>query len=126
MYQPEQNDAAIYRDIYRDAFGTRPRGAAFEWATEEEFRTDFQRVAEMAEEAMDREETQKYEAEIAFEARLTELVNLGAGDRATAFRWLLTAEDMLDERDMGYVCYCLGLGYSMEAELTALKVEGSR
>src|SRR6056297_1873246 len=97
MYQPEQNDFAIYRDIYRDAFGIRPRGIAAQWETEEEFRKDFENVAAMAEEAMDHEEQQKIKAEIAFDARLSDLIELGAGDRATAFRWLLTAEDMLDE-----------------------------
>jgi hypothetical protein len=37
-----------------------------------------------------------------------------AGSREDAIRWLIQAEGLDEERDPGYICYNLGLPYSME------------
>jgi hypothetical protein len=56
-----------------------------------------------------------------FEARLDSLVQLGATDRDMAIRWVVGGLE-LSETDLcygaDYVCYCLGLPYSMSGAFT--------
>lgn len=107
-----------WSDVYKDAHGVRPRWS-LEGKTAADLDAMWDRTIEAADEAMDREETREIEAEIAFDAALDKLVALGAGNRRTAFRWMLDAEGISGE-DMGYACYCLNLPYRMEAELKRL------
>ena len=55
-----------------------------------------------------------------FEKRVTDTINAGAGDRATAIRWIVQAENMENEHDAGYICYCLNLPYSYEKDFQPL------
>ena len=51
-----------------------------------------------------------------FEKRVSDTIESGAGDRTTALRWIMQAENMENEHDAGYICYCLNLPYSYEKE----------
>ena len=51
-----------------------------------------------------------------FEDRITQTIIDGANDRKTAIKWILQGEGLADEADAGYVCFSLGLPYSMENE----------
>jgi hypothetical protein len=72
-------------------------------------------------------EKRLHEAAIeAFEARVDQLIGLGAVDRHMAIRWIvdgleLTETDVLYGAD--YVCYCLGLPYSMAGTFTKAVAE---
>ena len=49
-----------------------------------------------------------------FEAMVSQNIALGAPDRETAIRWLVDSLDLgKTAQDAGYVCYELGLPYSM-------------
>lgn len=49
-----------------------------------------------------------------FEKSISDIMDAGATDRETALRWFVQANDFENECDPGYVCYCLGLPYTMK------------
>jgi hypothetical protein len=104
-----QQAAAIYWDMYKDAHGVRPRGINTDSWTKEQF----DREIEQLEDVITADEVLRKEAESAaitkFEARVQDLIQTGAEDRAAALRWIHEAEDA--EGDTSYLCFILGLPY---------------
>jgi hypothetical protein len=101
--------ASIYWDIYKDAFGIRPRGIDTSAWTEADFLAEFKELGEI----IDREEKVRVAAQqnavFSFEKRVDDLILSGAKDRATAMRWIHEAEDTRGDDE--YLCYTLGLPY---------------
>jgi len=98
-----------YWDMYKDAYGVRPRGIDTSTWTLEDFDAEFEVLGK----AIDREEADRKEREAEamtkFEARVADLIGSGAGDRETAIRWIHDAEDTNGDEE--YLCYCVGLPY---------------
>ena len=75
------------------------------------------------------DETAKEEAESTkqriteFEAQIKHTIAAGAGDRATAIRWILDGEGLSKEKDMGYICYSMNLPYSFEKEFLSVLIK---
>jgi hypothetical protein len=101
--------SSIYWDMYKDAFGIRPRGIDTSAWTEADFLAEFKELGEI----IDREEKVRNAAQqnavFSFEKRVDALILSGARDRATAMRWIHEAEDT--QGDDEYLCYTLGLPY---------------
>jgi hypothetical protein len=101
--------ASIYWDMYKDAFGIRPRGIDTSAWTEADFQAEFKELGEI----IDREEkvrvAEQQKAIFSFEKRVDDLIFSGAKDRATAMRWIHEAENT--NGDDEYLCYTLGLPY---------------
>jgi len=101
--------SSIYWDMYKDAFGIRPRGIDTSAWTEADFQAEFKELGEI----IDREEKIRNAAQqnavFSFEKRVDALILSGAKDRATAMRWIHEAEDT--QGDDEYLCYTLGLPY---------------
>jgi len=101
--------SSIYWDMYKDAFGIRPRGIDTSAWTEADFQAEFKELGEI----IDREEKIRNAAQqnavFSFEKRVDILILSGAKDRATAMRWIHEAEDT--QGDDEYLCYTLGLPY---------------
>ena len=101
--------SSIYWDMYKDAFGIRPRGIDTSAWTEADFQAEFKELGEI----IDREEKIRVQAQenamFSFEKRVDDLIYSGAKDRATAMRWIHEAEDTRDDDE--YLCYTLGLPY---------------
>jgi hypothetical protein len=101
--------SSIYWDMYKDAFGIRPRGIDTSAWTEADFQAEFKELGEV----IDREEKVRVQAQenavFSFEKRVDALILSGAKDRATAMRWIHEAEDT--QGDDEYLCYTLGLPY---------------
>jgi hypothetical protein len=101
--------SSIYWDMYKDAFGIRPRGIDTSAWTEADFQAEFKELSEI----IDREEKVRVQAQqnavFSFEKRISDLMFSGAKDRATAMRWIHEAEDT--NGDDEYLCYTLGLPY---------------
>lgn len=101
--------SSIYWDMYKDAFGIRPRGIDTSAWTEADFLAEFKELGEI----IDREEKVRVAAQqnavFSFEKRVDALILSGAKDRATAMRWIHEAEDT--QGDDEYLCYTLGLPY---------------
>lgn len=101
---------SIYWDLYKEAYGIRPRGIDTSGWTEEDFNEAFkilQHVCTM--QAIERQADQ-LTAAIKFEERVTTLMEIGAKDRAMALRWIHEAEG--SNGDNEYLCYLVGLPYS--------------
>jgi len=85
---------AIYiYDEYKTAHGIRPRWFDFDAMSIEELRELAQQVSDDCRETALREAQAEAEAAERFEKLLADMVAMGAGDRATAIRWLRQAQD---------------------------------
>jgi len=120
MYTFDEN---IFSDMYKEAFGSRPRSHRFydPETSADEKQIIWDQVAESAQDSINEEECFHYARGIDFENRITKTIALGAKDREDAIRWILDGED-LDEMDFryggGYICFHFGLSYAdYEAEL---------
>ena len=101
--------ACQYWDMYKDAYGVRPRGIDTSTWTEADFEQEFASLGSVIE----REEADRKVAEDKamhdFEMRMQTLMMTGAKDRATAMRWIHEAEG--SNGDDEYLCFLLGLPY---------------
>ena len=100
---------ATYWDMYKDAYGVRPRGVDTSTWTVETFLKEFAYLGLVIE----REDIARKEAETsaveAFERRVFELLRTGAKDKEMAMRWIHEAEG--SNGDDEYLCYLVGLPY---------------
>jgi hypothetical protein len=105
----------MFWDMYKDAYGVRPRGIDTSGWTLEDFDREFASLGKVieAEEAQRRE--MEAEATVRVEKAIDTLIRSGARDRATAIRWLHESHDT--QGDDEYLCFQLGLpyGYFREA-----------
>ena len=101
--------ACQYWDMYKDAYGVRPRGIDTSTWTEADFEQEFASLGSV----IQREEADRKVAEATamhdFEMRMQTLMMTGAKDRATAMRWIHEAEG--SNGDDEYLCFLLGLPY---------------
>ena len=101
--------ACQFWDMYKDAYGVRPRGIDTTLWTEEQFEAEFVSLAKTIDEnykdQLAREEVAKHD----FEMRMLGLLQTGAKDREMAMRWIHEAEG--SNGDDEYLCYLLGLPY---------------
>lgn len=101
--------ACQFWDMYKDAYGVRPRGVDTSAWTEADFLKEFGYLNLVIE----REAVQRREAEakaiLAFEDRVGILLGMGADDREMALRWIHEAEGT--NGDDEFLCYTLGLPY---------------
>ena len=96
-------------DMYKDAYGVRPRGidtAAWDEAT---FEAEFNYLQDLIAKNEQEREVAEREATVAFEQRIQELYACGAKDRAMALRWIHEAEG--SNGDDEFLCYLVGLPY---------------
>lgn len=86
-------------DLYKDVNGFRPRSYNFhEWSFQEltNFVND---LLDQADQEREFEKKQAQLAEVEFNKRIQEVIDLGAGDRKTALRWMLQG-DMGDDESL--------------------------
>jgi hypothetical protein len=99
----------MFWDMYKDAYGFRPRGIDTSTWTLEQFQEEFVILGQ----AIDREETARKAAEAEaidkFEKHVINTICMGAGDRETALRWIMQSSNA--NGDWEYLCYDLGLPY---------------
>jgi hypothetical protein len=106
---PLEQAQCQYWDMYKDAYGTRPRGIDTSAWTLADFDAEFETLAN----AIQREEAQRKineaEASTRFEAQLASLMASGARTREQAIAWVHDAEG--SQGDDEYLCFLLGLRY---------------
>ena len=101
--------ACEYWDFYKEANGFRPRHVDTTSWTVEQFQAAFDELGRICEQNEAIRKEDEAHAAVQFEARVAGLIASGAGDRATAIRWIADAEDA--GRDAEYLCFLLGLEY---------------
>ena len=100
---------ATYWDMYKDAYGVRPRGVDTSGWTVETFLKEFAYLGRIIErEEIERQGAQVKAVEL-FERRIAELISTGAKDYEMAMRWIHEAEDT--NGDDEYLAWTLGLPY---------------
>ena len=110
----ERDELATYiYEGHKDAFGTKGRHYNFEAMSLQELKDEADYISRSVDEQMKIEAQMEKEAIERFEAGVKQYQDM-AGSREDAIRWLIQAEGLDDERDPGYICYNLGLPYSME------------
>jgi len=98
-----------YWDMYKDAYGVRPRGIDTSSWTAYAFQVEFEHLAL----TIQANEIQRQEAEATavknFEQHVINTICMGARDRETALRWIMEASTA--DGDWEYFCFLNGLPY---------------
>lgn len=104
-----------YWDMYKDAYGVRPRGIDTSTWTEYAFQVEFEHLALVIEQEDIARKEAEAQATAKFEQHVTNTICMGARDRVTALRWIMDASQAGD--DWEYFCFLNGLpyGYFREA-----------
>jgi hypothetical protein len=100
---------AVYYDFYKEVHGIRPRWVNHEEATIEWYRAELESLQRQADINWQEQLVCEAEATAKFEKSIDSLIASGAGDRATAIRWIHEANDT--NYDSEYLCYLLDLPY---------------
>jgi len=105
---PIEQAQCIYWDMYKDAYGVRPRGVDTSGWSLEYFEQEFKHLAQIIE--MEEIARKKAEAEaiVQFEDRVLNLMHTGT-NRARVIAWLMDAEGA--NGDYEYFCFTQGLPY---------------
>jgi hypothetical protein len=100
---------SIYWDMYKDAYGIRPRGIDTSGWDEADFSQAFEVLHHVITVNTSQRRADQETAAYKFEERVKSLMEIGAKDRAMALRWIHEAED--SNGDDEYLCYLIGLPY---------------
>jgi len=89
-----ERDALIsyISDAHKDAYGFRPRGYNYSDWTVTQLEAEADRLGEAVTLAIEAEKVQENQAVESFEQSIQNTISMGAGNRATALRWLTDAE----------------------------------
>ena len=101
--------ACQYWDMYKDAYGVRPRGINTDSWTEADFEAEFVSLSKVIEQENKDREAAEEVAMHEFEMRMQDLFRSGATDREMAMRWIHEAEGTDGNDD--FLCFELGLPY---------------
>jgi hypothetical protein len=97
-----------YWDMYKDAYGVRPRGIDTSNWSEAEFMAEFDTLAKVIDAEYIARKEAEAEAIIAFEDRVTNLMHTGT-NRERIIAWLMDAEGANGDHE--YFCFTQGLPY---------------
>ena len=109
--------ACQYWDMYKDAYGVRPRGIDTSAWDEATFEAEFVQLSKTIDENYKVQLESEAKAAHDFEIRMLDLLMSGAKDREMALRWIHEAEG--SDGDDEYLCYLLGLPYRYFVKETA-------
>jgi hypothetical protein len=101
--------ACQFWDMYKDAYGFRPRGIDTSSWTESDFEAEFVTLAQEIESSYQAQLVREEIASHDFEMRVLSLLQTGAKDRDMALRWIHEAEG--SNGDDEYLCFLVGLPY---------------
>jgi hypothetical protein len=99
-----------YWDMYKDAYGVRPRGVDTSGWNLEHFEAEAKILGEAIEKSEIERKAAEAKAQHDFEMRVQGLLMSGAKDRDMALRWIHEAEG--SNGDDEYLCFTQGLPYS--------------
>ena len=100
---------SIFWDMYKDAYGFRPRGISTHLWDEAKFIREFDFLQSEITKNEGLRKIAEHEACHAFEMRVQSIMSSGARDRAMALRWIHEAEGT--NGDDEFLCWTVGLPY---------------
>ena len=98
----------MFWDMYKDAYGVRPRGIDTSNWTLEDFTKEFESLQKTINANFEQEQAEQAEAVKKFEDRVANLMHTGTC-RERVIAWLMDAEGA--NGDFEYFCYTQGLPY---------------
>jgi hypothetical protein len=107
--------SCTFWDMYKDAYGVRPRGIDTSGWTLADFDREFASLGQVIEAEEVQRRDAEAEATVRVEKAIDTLMRSGARDRATAIRWLHESHDT--QGDDEYLCFQLGLPYGYFREV---------
>ena len=105
---PLEQAQETYSDMYKDAYGVRPRGVDTSAWTLEKFEAEFALLGNAIEQAETQRRADEVEAVAKFEDRVQNLMHTGT-NRERVVAWLMDAEGA--NGDFEYFCFTQGLPY---------------
>jgi hypothetical protein len=112
----------IYSDFHKDAYGFRPRYNYSE-LSDAELIADFERFDVDATEKRRNEREMEEQAIVDFEELITKTINLGAGDRVTALKWIWDGSEEL--YDISFFLWQNGIStYTDKGKALEIELEG--
>ena len=103
-----------YWDMYKDAYGVRPRGVDTSAWTEEVFMAEFELLGKVIEQEEIARKESEAEAIVRFEDSVLNLMHTGT-NRERVIAWLMDAESA--NGDFEYFCFTQGLPYGYFKEV---------
>ncbi len=100
--------ACQFWDMYKDAYGVRPRGIDTSTWTMEQFEAEFESLQKAINANYEQEQEAQAMAVVKFEDRVLNLMHTGT-NRERVIAWLMDAEGA--NGDFEYFCYTQGLPY---------------
>lgn len=111
---PLEQSQCIYSDMYKDAYGVRPRGVDTSAWTLEQFEQEFKHLGRVIEQEEIARKKAEAEAIVRFEDTVLNLMHTGT-NRARVIAWLMDAEGV--NGDFEYFCFTQGLPYGYFKDL---------
>ena len=109
----------LMSDLHKDAYGSRP-GISYRlyWQTlsADEKQAEWETMIRAMQAEQEAQREYELESIAEYEQQIARNLDMGAGTREDAIRWILDSMELSPYDDAGYVCYKLGLPYSMESE----------
>jgi len=98
-----------YWDMYKDAYGVRPRGVDTSGWSLEYFEAEFKMLGEEIERENAQQQVDQEKSAHELELRIQNLMMTGAKDRDMAISWIMQAEGA--DGDFDYLCFLVGVPY---------------
>lgn len=105
---PLEQAQCQFWDMYKDAYGVRPRGIDTTGWSLADFDREFEFLANLIQQNFEQEQADQKVAVAEFEAKVATLVS-GTTSRETAIAWLMDSVEA--QGDPEYACYLFGLPY---------------
>lgn len=105
----------MYWDMYKDAYGVRPRGVDVSSWTEQDFELQFEKLSSVIEDDIAQERLAHERAAVAFEQSIESFISSGAKDRESAIRWIAESESCLFNNgsvDHEMLCFKMNLPFN--------------
>ena len=104
----------IFSDLHKDAYGFRPRDHEFYSATPERKQEIWDYFCQVVEDNNAAEREHEARALRDFEQEVQNTIELGAGDRATALRWMTQSEEFYNEQCVEHWVWNRGILFTDE------------
>jgi len=104
-----ENALSIFSDVYKEAYGVRPRGVDLSALSLSEIESEIEHLSEVAHARVEVEREAEAVAVAQFEAHVADVIATGAGCREAALRWIHEAEET--EGDWERLAWALGLPF---------------
>ena len=108
----EELECFIY-ERHKDAYGVKGRHYDFESMSYDELEAEAIRIDDIAAAEYKRERSVYADTVRAFRGRIAEVRQMCKVSKQTAIEFIIEGEGHTGEYDPSYICYCMGLPYSM-------------